>query len=739
MELYNYTYKSYFKRLCIFILSLCLITIGEAKTPVYKNPTAPIEKRINDLLGRMTLKEKVLQLAQYGLCSYYSMHTEENAAKHVNPLVGSYLYGNEDASLRNKAQKRAMEESRLGIPILFGTDVIHGFRSIYPIGLANGCTWNTELYQQACSTAARESRMSGHDWTFAPMIDVCHDPRWGRIAEGFGEDPYTNARFAVASIKGFQGDSLNATNTIAACMKHYVGYGASEAGRDYVSSDMSRQTLWDTYLPPYEAGIKAGAASVMSAFNEIAGVPSSGNSYTLLEILRNKWHWDGLVVSDYAAVYQLINQGVADSPETAAKVGLENGVELDMCDSIYERHLETLVNEKKLDVKVIDRAVKDMLRLKFRLGLFEKPYTPIVDSDKRYMYPSDIETVRQLAEESFVLLQNNGNLLPLHKGQKIALIGPLAKDSAEILGCWAGFASVDNSVSIWNGMKQEFGEENLTYAKGCDYDGQDTTTYANAVKAAQKADVTVLCLGERSSWTGENASRAEIDMQQVQIGLLKAIHRTGKPIILLLSSGRPLIIKDIVPLCQSVMEIWKPGIQTGPAVAHVLSGAVNPSGKLDVTFPLSEGQIPIYYNRLRPARLYDQGRYRDISSEPLYDFGYGLSYTSFEASDIQTPGKSFSQDKPFTVQINVTNTGQRDGKEVVHWYVTAKADKISRPLKELRYFDKQLIPAGQTKTFKWTVAPLRDLGYIDSDGNHFFTPGEYTLTACGKSVKVIVK
>ena len=708
-------------------------------TPVYKNSSAPIESRINDLMSRMTLKEKVLQLAQYTISSRFVYHSEDEAMQHINPYAGSYVYNDIGASLRNKVQKLAIEQTRLGIPILFGTDVIHGFRSVFPIGLGCGCSWNTDLYQQACTIAAREARTSGHDWIFSPMVDVCREPRWGRIAEGYGEDPYTATRFAVAAIKGFQGNSLNAPNTVAACMKHYVGYGASEAGRDYVSSEISRQTLWETYLPPYEAGLKAGAASIMSAFNEIEGIPSSGNPYTLTEILRNKWHWNGLVVSDYSAVHQLVAQHVAANTADAAKIALESGVELDMCDTIYEKNLENLVKEKKMDIKVIDQALKHILRLKFRLGLFEKPYTPVVDPAELYMHPSDLETVRQLAEESFVLLQNNGNLLPLQKGQKIAMIGPLANDSTQMNGCWSDFGSSADAISIWRGMKQEFGEENLIYAKGCDYDGQDTTTYAQAVEAAQKADVVVLCLGEKNNWSGESASVAEIKMKDVQTGLLKAISRTGKPIVLLLSSGRPLILKDIVPLCQSVMEIWKPGIQAGPAVAHVLSGAVNPSGKLDVTFPLSVGQIPIYYNRRNPARLQDYGIYTDISTEPLYEFGFGLSYTTFKADEIQTSGKSFSQNKPFTVQIDVTNTGKRDGKEVVHWFVTAKADKIARPIKELRYFDKQMIPAGQTKTFKWTIDPLRDLGYVDSKGNHFFTPGEYTLSACEKSVKIMVK
>ena len=475
----------------IKFLFFCLVLSGSSLSateiknrPIYKDPSQPVEVRINDLLSRMTLQEKILQITQSSTGSNDVPQNRLEVAKKSNPQLGSFIYGNENALLRNIIQKDAVENTRLGIPVLFGCDIIHGYRTIYSIPLGIGCSWNTDLYRQACSIAARESRQSGVDWTFSPMIDVARDPRWGRIAEGYGEDPYTNGRFAEAAVKGFQGDTLSAPYSIAACLKHYVAYGASEAGRDYVYAEVSDQTLWDTYLPPYEAGVKAGAASIMSSFNLISGVPGSGNPYTLTQVLRNQWKWDGLVVADYAAIDQLVNQHVAANRKDASKLALESGVNLDMCDNCYPENLETLVNEGQLNVSTIDNAVKNILRLKFRLGLFEKPYTKELPEKKRILQQESLDIVRNLAQESFVLLKNEEKLLPLDKNKKIALIGPLADEKEELLGCWSGHGHAEDVVSIFTGMKQEFGEQNIVFAKGCNIDGNDSTNFGEALQAA---------------------------------------------------------------------------------------------------------------------------------------------------------------------------------------------------------------------------------------------------------------
>jgi beta-glucosidase len=724
--------------LCCLFLSATNLATTAKNTPIYKDPSQQIELRINDLLARMTLQEKILQITQSSAGSNDVPQNRLEVAKKSNPQLGSFIYGNENAILRNMIQKDAVENTRLGIPVLFGCDIIHGYRAVYSIPLGIGCSWNTELYQQACRIAARESRLSGVDWTFSPMIDVARDPRWGRIAEGYGEDPYTNARFAEAAVRGFQGDTLSGPFNIAACLKHYVAYGASEAGRDYVYAEVSDQTLWDTYLPPYEAGVKAGAASIMSSFNLISGVPGSANPYTLTEVLRNQWKWDGLVVADYAAVDQLVNQHVAPNRKEASKLALESGVNLDMCDNCYPENLESLVKEGKLSVATIDNAVKNILRLKFRLGLFEKPYTKELPEKERVMKQDALDIVRNLAEETFVLLKNEQNILPLSKNKKIALIGPLADDKGNLLGCWSGHGHADDVVSILSGMKQEFGSQNVSYTKGCDLDGNDSTGFGAALQAVQEADIAVVCLGERSSWTGESASRSDIVLPALQINLLKAIQRTGKPVVLLLSNGRPLALTDIVPLCSAVLEIWQPGIQAGTAVARTLSGANNPSGKLDVTFPRCVGQIPIYYDRRNPARTGDMGLYQDISSDPMYEFGYGLSYSHFSIGDLKSSATTITANNSFVVEINVTNNGPFDGKEVAQWFVSAKADKIARPIRELKFFDKQMFKNGETKTFRWTVNPLRDLGYVDGKGHHFLSPGEYTISVLGKNIPITV-
>lgn len=727
------------KKLSLVALSLFIACAGfsqKVKTPVYKDVTVAIEKRVNDLVSRMTLEEKVFQLNQYTLGRNDNKNNIEDVLKQKPAELGSVIYFNNDPKLRNEVQHQSMEKSRLGIPMIFGYDVIHGYRTVYPIPLAQACSWNPELAKKASAVAAQEARMSGVDWTFSPMIDVARDGRWGRVAEGYGEDPYTNAVFCVAAVKGYQGADMADNKRIAACLKHYIGYGASEGGRDYVYTEVSQQTLWDTYLLPYQEGVKAGAATLMSSFNDISGTPGSANHYTLTEILKNKWKHDGFVVSDWGSIVQLIDQGVAKDRKEAALSAFKAGVTMDMMNGCYDKYLGELVKEGKVSKKELDDAVKRVLRVKFRLGLFENPYTPQTTEKERFLLPASLKIAEQLAEESMVLLKNENNTLPLKAHSKIAVVGPLAKSKWHLLGSWAAHGNTDDVISIYDGLEAELGKEaQLLYAEGCGFDGDDTSKFAEAFKAATESDVVIVCLGEKKDWSGENASRSTLSLPEIQEKLVVELKKAGKPIILLLSNGRPLELNRLKPLCTAMVEIWQPGIMTGKAVAGILSGRVNPSGKLAITFPYSTGQIPIYYNMRKSARPH-QGKYQDVQTTPLYEFGYGLSYTTFEYGDIKANSQKVKKGDKLVVEIPVTNTGDRDGMETVHWFIADPICSISRPVKELKCFDKQLIKKGETKVFRFEIDINRDFSFVDSQGNRFVEPGDFYVTVKDKKIKI---
>ena len=707
----------------------------------YKDATLPVEERVEDLLGRMTREEKILQLNQYTLGDNDNVNNIEEATVKVPAGIGSLIYFSENPELRNGMQRRAMEETRLGIPILFGYDVIHGFRTVYPISLAQACSWNTELVLRACGMAAEEARRSGVDWTFSPMIDVARDGRWGRISEGYGEDPYTNAAFCVASVRGYQGDDLASNRQVAACLKHYVGYGASEAGRDYVYTEISRQTLWDTYLPPYEAGVKAGAATVMSAFNDISGVPATCDRYILTEVLKERWGHDGFVVSDWNAVAQLIFQGVAADRKEAARLAMNAGLDMDMVGHCYDRHLETLLREGAVSEEQVDEAVRRILRLKFRLGLFERPYVEEVPAEARLLQPQSRELAERLAEETIVLLKNEGGILPLdvHAGtDTIAVMGPLVDASGELLGNWSAHGRTGEVCSIREALQEEFeGKVTLLFHAGCPFDGEDESGFAGALDAARRAKVVVLFMGEKRLWSGENCARSVIELPAVQERFIRKIKEVGRPVVLVLASGRPLGLHRVESLCDAIVEMWQPGIPGGRPVVGVLSGRVNPSGKLCVTFPRTTGQIPLYYNQRQSARPY-MGKYQDVPSTPLYEFGHGLSYTTYRYGEIRLSKQAVGKDENLVAEIAVTNTGRRAGAETVHWFITDPYCRISRPVRELKHFEKQLIGPGETKVFRFEINPMRDLGFVDSDGRRFLEEGIYYVQVKDKRVKLEV-
>ena len=656
--------------------AFCMLEARNEKPAVYKDAKAPTEKRVEDLLLRMTMEEKVLQLSQYVAGRNTNANNIGEEVKNIPAEIGALLYYSTSPHLRNNIQKKAMEESRLGIPVLFGHDVIHGFRTVYPISIAQACSWNPALVEKACAMAAREARLAGLDWTFSPMIDVARDPRWGRVSEGYGEDPYTNGVFAVASVKGYQGNNLADGEHIAACLKHYIGYGASEAGRDYVYTEISPQTLWDTYMLPYEMGVKAGAVTLMSGFHDISGVPASANHYTMREVLKGRWSHDGFVVSDWGSIVQLISQGAAEDLKEASEKAIMAGVDMDMMSRGYDKYLKELVGEGKVPVEIVDDAVRRILRLKFRLGLFENPY------------------IRETTEK-------DGDVVGIYDGLKLEL-----KDLSQLL-----------------------------YAKGCDFDGKDESGFAEAVATAGKADVILLCLGEKRNWSGENASRASIALPKIQEKLAMELKKTGKPIVLILSNGRPLELCRLEPVCDAIVEIWQPGIAGGKPLAGILTGRINPSGKLPITFPYATGQIPIYYNRRQSARPH-QGKYQDLTIEPLYEFGHGLSYTTFEYGDLKASATQLKRGDKLSVEVAVTNTGDRDGAETVYWFITDPYSTITRPVKELKYFEKQTIRAGETRTFRFEVDLLRDLGFIDGDGKRFLEKGTYYVQVKDKKVKL---
>jgi beta-glucosidase len=727
----------------VLILGLCLLGVTHSLSSkdkksilLYKDAKAPIEKRIDDLISRMTLEEKVLQLNQYTLGRNNNVNNVGEEVKKVPSEIGSLIYFDINPELRNSMQKKAMEESRLGIPIIFGYDAIHGFRTIYPISLGQACSWNPELVEQACAVSAQEARMSGVDWTFSPMIDVARDPRWGRVAEGYGEDPYTNGVFAAASVRGYQGDDMSAENRMAACLKHYVGYGASEAGRDYVYTEISAQTLWDTYLLPYEMGVQAGAATLMSSFNDISGVPGSANPYIMTEILKKRWKHDGFIVSDWGAVEQLKNQGLAATKKDAAWYAFNAGLEMDMMSHAYDRHLKELVEEGKVTMAQVDESVRRVLRVKFRLGLFERPYTPVTNEKDRFFRPQSMAVAAQLAAESMVLLKNDNQILPLTNKKRIAVVGPMAKNGWDLLGSWCGHGKDTDVEMLYDGLTAEFGgDAELRYAMGCKPQGNDRSGFAGALDVARWSDVVIVCLGEMLTWSGENASRSTIALPQIQEELVKELKEVGKPIILVLSNGRPLELNRMEPLCNAILEIWQPGINGARSMAGILSGRINPSGKLAMTFPYSTGQIPIYYNRRKSGRGH-QGFYKDITSDPLYPFGHGLSYTEFKYGTVTPSATKVKRGDKLSAEVTVTNTGARDGAETVHWFISDPYCSITRPVKELKHFEKQFIKVGETKTFCFDIDLERDFGFVNEDGKRFLEAGEYHILVQGQTVKI---
>lgn len=733
-----------------WLICICLIfflTPAFSKTgdqPLYKNPSDPVEKRVEDLLKRMTLTEKLEQMTQRIIGQNTNENNVEQDKRSYSPLTGSYINFSNDPKFANEIQRKALEQSRLGIPVLLGMDVIHGFRTIFPIPLAQGCSWNPELTRLSCEIAAREAALSGIKWTFSPMIDVARDPRWGRVAEAYGEDTYTNARFSMAAVKGYQQNKLSDKYSIAACLKHYVGYSLSEGGRDYHATDVSPLTLWETFMPPYKAGVDAGAQTLMSAFNDITGTPATANRFTLTEVLKKRWKHDGFVVSDWDAVVQLVNQGYAADSADAAVKALNAGVEMDMHDNVYAKYLPEAIKSGKVSMSTVDEAVRRILRVKFRLGLFENPYVEELSETNRYLNAESRHLAEKCAEESMVLVKNANGVLPLKMSiAKIALIGPVAKDKGNVMGSWNCDGKPENTVTLYDGLQNEYKNKGeIRYVKGCDFEGNDESDFENAMNVATQSDVIVLCLGEKRQWSGENGSRASIALPAIQEKLAVKLKETGKPLVLVLSNGRPLELLRLEPLADAILEIWQPGNFGGNPFAGIISGRLNPSGRLDITFPKVTGQIPVYYSMRPNARSTEKlwnGQYQDVKNEPMYWFGHGLSYSNFVYSGLSVSKSSFTRNETISVSVKVKNTSNIDGQETVFWYVSDPVATITQPVKKLKFFEKRLVKAGEEASFTFEINPLRDLSFVDSNGNCLLESGDFYIETNNQKFKITLE
>lgn len=709
---------------------------------VYEDPTQPVEKRVEDLLGQMKIEEKIGQLHQstrdIGAEKIYKDQIESGD-------MGSFLSGGEvieSPKQRNALQRMAVEGTRLGIPLIFGHDSIHGFRTIFPIPLGQACAWEPELFERTQRISARETAAGGNDWTFAPMVDLGRDPRWGRIAEGFGEDPWLGCLYAAANVRGFQGTNVDAPDRVVACMKHYVGYGAAEGGRDYNTTEISEYTLRNFYLPQFKAGVDAGAWTFMSSFNCLSGFPASADRHTLNDILREEWKFRGFVVSDYDAVVQLIDHGVAANEDEAARLAINAGVDMEMVSSNYET-LPEQIQDGKVSETVIDEAVRRILRVKFVKGLFDHPYTDETLCKDAYLKPDAVALAREAAAKSCVLLKNENNALPISKSVKrIALIGPLGDAPGEMLGCWASRGRAEDAVSLAAGIRSKLAPgAKLTVFAGCNLTNS-TAQISRAVANAKAADAVILALGEPRDWSGESKSRTRLNVPGRQLELFQAVVATGKPVIVVLFNGRPLAIPEISTNATAILEAWHPGVQGGNGVADILFGDASPSGRLTISFPYNVGQVPLYYNHYntgRPGIGEYKGNYVDAPITPLYPFGYGLAYTTFQYGKVQLSADSMKLGGTLTARVQIKNTGSRPGTEVAQLYIRDVAASAGpRPVRELKGFQKVQLNPGEARDVTFALSN-QELGYFDTAGHWLVEPGKFQVwisrdSASGKPV-----
>jgi beta-glucosidase len=718
-----------------------------------KSQSKTITQKVDSVLRLMTIDEKIGQMNQYNddWTATGPVTLDDSKAEQVRKgQVGSLL--NCVGTQRTRKWQEVAMQSRLKIPLLFGQDVIHGFKTTFPIPLAEAASWDTSAIRLSARIAATEAAASGVHWTFAPMVDIARDPRWGRIMEGAGEDTYLGSAIATARVKGFQGNGLGNTDAIMACAKHFAAYGAAVGGRDYNSVDMSERQLWEVYLPPFKAAVDAGAATFMNSFNDLNGIPATGNKYLQRDILKGKWGFKGFVVSDWGSIGEMINHGNVKNEYEAALSAITAGSDMDMESRNYKNNLAQLVREKKVPITLIDDAVRRILRKKFELGLFDDPYR-FCNAEREQQQlnnPAHDKAAREIAAKSIVLLKNENQLLPLSKSAKtIAFIGPLVKAVKQNKGFWdVEVPGVDSNfiVSQWEGLQNKVGAATrLLYAKGCEIEGNNKDGFAEAVEVAKQSDVVILSIGERRDMSGEAKSRSNINIPGVQEDLLKELLATGKPVVVLINAGRPLVFNYTADHAPAILYTWWLGSEAGNAIADVLFGDYNPSAKLPVSFPRSVGQIPIYYNYFntgRPAtddsnRNYNSS-YNDESIFPKYEFGYGLSYTSFQYSNLQLSQKSIRLNEKIEVTMVITNTGKYEGEEVVQLYLRDKVGSIVRPVKELKDFQKVRLAAGESRAIKFVINREK-LSFYNQQLQRMAEPGDFELMIGASSRDIRLK
>lgn len=722
---------------------------------------------INALMAKMTVDEKIGQLnlitpgSDIPTGSVVSSNVEKKIAE---GNVGG-LFGVIGPDKVKQAQDIAVKQSRLKIPLLFGSDVIHGHKTIFPIPLGISCSWDTALIRYSAAVAANEATADGLNWAFSPMVDIARDPRWGRVSEGSGEDPFLGSAIATAMVKGYQGKSLADKNTLLACVKHFALYGASEGGRDYNSVDMSKMKMFNEYLPPYKAAVDAGVATVMSSFNDVEGVPATGNKWLLTDLLRTKWGFKGMLVSDYTSIGEMVNHRQGDIAEVSIQA-IKAGMDMDMVTEAYLGTLKKSLQQKKIDIADLDRACRLVLEAKYKLGLFDDPYRYIdaARAAKEVLSESNRTVARKIARESFVLLQSDYKTLPLKKSSSIALIGPLANDRSNMLGTWAVSGDPQKSVSVLEGMKNVGGNTlKIQYAKGANItDDPNLARQANvfgmrveidkrypdemlqeALTLARQSDVVVAVVGEASEMSGEAASRSDITLPASEQKLLKALYATGKPVVVVIMSGRPLVLTGSIEGAAAVLQTWHAGIEAGNAIADVLLGDANPSGKLSMSFPYSVGQIPVYYSQKRTGRPIDPNnkfstKYLDAPNEALFSFGHGLSYTNFVYSDFRLSSNQLSKQQSIQVEVTLTNSGKYDGAEVVQLYTLDKVRSVTPPEKELKGFQKIYLKAGESKKVSFTLSEEM-LRFYNPSLQFVSEPGEFTVMVGGNSKDLLVR
>ncbi len=706
----------------------------------------PKAEFVSELMSKMTVDEKIYQLVQFtsdgtttGPISGDNFITRIQQGK-----VGSILNAT-GAKETREIQRINLANSRLKIPLLFGHDVIHGYKTIFPINLGMAATFDPKSVELAARIAATEASSGGVHWTFAPMVDIARDPRWGRISEGSGEDNYLGTQMAIANVKGFQGDDLSKNNTILACAKHFAAYGAAEAGRDYNTVDMSERVLRDTYLPSFKAMVDAGVKTFMTSFNEISGVPSTANSFLLRDVLKEEWKFDGFVVSDYTGINEMIAHGFAKDDQDAAQLAINAGLDMDMVGATYMNTLKKSYEEGKVTIDIINDACKRVLDAKYDLGLFEDPYRYSDEKrEKETIYkPEFLEAALAVANNSLVLLKNNNALLPLNKNQKIAFVGPLVSDDKNIIGSWAALGDRNGfATSVKEGVLKLLGNtQNVTFDDGVEIQSTNKTMMQKAIENASKADVIVAVMGESENMSGEAGSKTNIDLPGLQKEFLAELKKIGKPIVLVLMNGRPLTISWENDNMDAILEAWWPGTRGGDAIAQTLFGVNNPNGKLPITFPRSVGQIPIYYNHKNTGRPYlgatdpeqkYKSRYTDSDNSPLFPFGFGLSYTNFSYSNLTISTNKISRNETLRISVNVTNSGNYDGAETVQLYIKDVVGSVTRPVKELKRFEKVIIKKGETKTISFEITS-NDLKFYDKNMKFTAEPGDFEIFVGGNS------